>query len=230
MITTLARADSAAGEVALRRRDAHTELIVGGVFAMDTVDVSTEVELATVALRRHRQPRRVLVGGLGLGFTAETVLADPRVESVEVVEIVEPLIDWARSGLLPTDLADPRLHLRPGDVATVLEQTPGEWDLILLDVDNGPDFLVRPENADLYAGAGLVAAAAARAPGGLLAIWSSHRAPELRDGLGRLGSATPDDTVEELVRVIDRDGRRLEYAIYLLSGAGADLVPPHPGE
>lgn len=215
--TTLARAESSIGEVALRRRGRHTELIVDGAFVMDTVDVSTEVELAELALDRHPAPRRVLVGGLGLGYTAAAVAADDRVRHVAVVEMAEPLVDWARAGLLPTDLDDPRIHLRAADVGEVLVATPGEWDVILLDVDNGPGFLVREENAELYAPVGLRRAVAALAPGGVLAIWSSHAAPELLETLRALGVGT----VEEVLRHVQREGRDLEYGIYLLAGVGA---------
>lgn len=212
--TTVARAASTIGEVALRRRGPHTELIVDGVFVMDTVDVGTEVELAALPLGRHPAPRRVLVGGLGLGFTAARVLADERVEEVTVVEIAEPLLDWARAGLLPAPgLEDPRLTVQAGDVAAVLAASPGGWDILLLDIDNGPGFLVRAGNAQLYAAPGLACAAAALAPGGILAIWSSHRAPELLEALRGLRSTT----VEEVVCRVERDGRRFDYAIYLLT-------------
>ena len=220
---TLARADSAVGEVALRSRGEVVELVVGGVFVMDTVDTSTEIELATTALARHAAPRRVLVGGLGLGFTAAAVLTDGRVEEVVVAEIAAPLVGWAARGLLPADgLRDPRLDVRPVDVAEVLRRTPGEWDLVLLDVDNGPGFLVRPENAGLYGATGLRAAVAALAPGGLLAIWSSHRAPDLYASL----AAVCPGPVSEVVRRVLREGRDLEYAIYLAAaqpGARTDL-------
>lgn len=219
---TIARAECAVGEVALRSRGPHTELIVNGAFVMDTVDVSTEVALATHALERHLDPRRVLVGGLGLGFTARAVLDDPRVEQATIVEIASPLIEWAGAGMLPAaGLDDERLTLRAGDVAEVLAQTLGEWDLILLDVDNGPGFLVRDANAALYAEAGLAAAARALRRGGILAIWSSHRSPELLAALEVLASAqspsaVDSGTVEEVIHPIEREGRAFEYAIYLL--------------
>ena len=214
LVQTVARADSAAGEVVLRTRGEVTELVVGGVFVMDTVDVSTEVELARVALSRHSHPGRVLVGGLGLGFTAAAVLADRRVREVRVAEIAAPLAEWAERGLLPAPgLGDERLTVQVADVGTVLAATPGEWDVVLLDVDNGPGFLVRPENADLYAVAGLRSAAAALAPGGVLAIWSSHRAPDL---LATLRTSQRGET-EELVRRVQREGREFDYAIYVLT-------------
>lgn len=216
---TIVRADSAVGEVALRRRcpasgPAVTELIVNGAFVMDTVDVSTEIELAHLALDRHPSPRRVLIGGLGLGFTARAILDDPRVEQLTVAEIAAPLVDWAHAGLLPNDLGEHRIHLVVGDVADHLRT--GKWDAILLDVDNGPGFLVRAENAELYARAGLGAAAAALAPGGILAIWSSHLAPELAEALRSLEVGS----VDEVVREIQREGRSFDYATYVLSRAG----------
>jgi spermidine synthase len=229
-LRTVARADSAVGDVALRRRGEVLELVVDGVFVMDTVDVSTETDLAALSLARHRRPLRVLVGGLGLGFTTATVLSDERVEHVVTAEIAGPLIDWARAGLLPVSgLDDPRLTLRNVDVAELLRDPSPAWDLVLLDVDNGPGFLVRPENAELYAGAGLRAAVATLRPGGILAIWSSHRAPALHRALHALG----EGSVAEVVREVHRDGRELHYVIYLVTRAGADrtdLSAPHTHE
>ena len=128
-------------------------------------------------------------------------------------DIVAPLLDWARAGLLPVDLGDRRLRLRCADIADVLQTSAGEWDLILLDVDNGPGFLVREENAGLYARAGLSMTAAALAPGGTLAIWSSHRAPDLLAALRSLDVGT----AEEVVREVRREGRCFDYAVYLLT-------------
>ena len=227
---TIARADSAVGEVALRRRGEVVELIVDGAVVMDTDDVTTEVDLDTLSLSLHPGPGRVLVGGLGLGFTASAVLADPRVTQVVVAEIAAPLLDWAREGLLPANgLSDPRLTLRTADVGDLLSQTARTWDLVLLDVDNGPDFLVRRENAGLYAAAGLRASIDALRPGGVLAIWSSHRAPALLEALVCLG----EGPVQEVVRQVHREGRELEYAIYLVTrgrGGRADLAALPAGE
>ncbi|HYN29949.1 MAG TPA: hypothetical protein VES95_08780 [Dermatophilaceae bacterium] len=225
----VARACSAAGEVALRRRGRVLELVLDGRFAMDTVDTSTEVALAAAALEVCADPSRVLVGGLGLGFTARAVLADRRVGRVDVVELAEPLVAWARAGLVP-ELADleggGRCRLAVADVADVLAGTAapgspaGPWDLVLLDVDNGPGFLLREANADLYAVPGLERAAARLAPGGVLAAWSSDLAPDLLAGLrevaGRRGGA-----VAERRLPVAREGRLLDYALYLLLPAPA---------
>jgi len=211
----LGRATGAHGEVLLRRRGAVTELIVDGVFAMDDVDTSTERALATETLRRcPGAGLRVLVGGLGLGWTAATVLAEPRVAEVTVAELQPALVRWAGAGLLPGLPAEPdeRLRLTVADVAAALAEDPGGWDAVLLDVDNGPAFLVHESNASLYSDAGLATAVAALRPGGVLAIWSADPAPELADRLTALPGTTD---VEHLVLPVERDGRRFDYAIVL---------------
>jgi spermidine synthase len=216
----LGRAAGAHGEVLLRRRRSqdgaqHLELVVDGVFAMDDVDTSTERLLATEALSRcPGDGLQVLVGGLGLGWTAATVLADPRVAGVDVVELQPALVGWAARGLLPSlaGVSDRRLRLRVGDVATAAAAGPGRWDAVLLDVDNGPGFLVHESNAPLYRPAGLATALAALRPGGVLAIWSSDPAPELLADLAAVPGATG---AEQVLLPVRRDGRRYEYAVVL---------------
>jgi spermidine synthase len=221
-VVTVAREDTPHGEVALRRRAEVLELVVDGAFAMDTVDTSTERLLAQVALADVAEPRRVLDGGLGLGFTARAVLADPRVEHLDVVELAEPLVRWARESLVPelAGLEGARCSLHVADVLDVLHGRAvprGPWDLVLLDVDNGPDFLVHAHNAALYDGPALAAARAAVRPGGALVVWSSHRAPALLAGLEAV--AHDDDEVAELVVPVEREGHRLDYALYRLGRA-----------
>ncbi|MGY2080295.1 spermidine synthase [Modestobacter sp. SYSU DS0657] len=222
-VQLLGRAGGPHGEVALRRRTgddgvAHLELIVDGVFAMDDVDTSTERALATEALARCAGGElRVLVGGLGLGWTAATVLAEPRVGAVDVVELQPALVGWAGGGLLPALPDDPRLRLHTADVAAHLANHPGRYDAVLLDVDNGPAFLVHQGNAGLYEGPGLTRALGALRPGGVLAIWASDPVPELADRLRRLPGAT---AVEHLVLPVERDGRAFDHAIAIARRAG----------
>lgn len=222
---TLAREATPHGEVALRRRGEVLELVVDGSFAMDTADTATEQLLARTALDEVSHPRRVLDAGLGLGFTARAVLADPRVERLDVIELAEPLVRWARQGLVAelAGLESPRCSLHVADVLDVLHGRAGPrgpWDLVLLDVDNGPDFLIHEDNAALYTGAGLAAAGAAVRPGGALVVWSSHRAPDLLAALGAV--AEPGDDLTELLVPTERDGRRFDYALYRLRRA----LPP----
>lgn len=222
---TLAWAEGPRGQVVLRRRGEHVELIVNGAFAMDTVDTSTEVELARRALAATPKPQRLLVGGLGLGFTARTVLADPRVERLDVVEIEDQLVAWARegpdSGIVPelTGLEDdPRCRLWTADIVDVLAgraEPAGPWDVIVLDVDNGPGFLVHEANIRLYAVDGLRAALAQVDAEGAVLIWSSHRAPALLADLAVVAQHA-GGSAEEVVLPVAREGRSLTYFLYLL--------------
>ena len=205
----IARAESPRGEVVLReRRDENTptilELRVNGVFVMDTLETTSERALAHAALGVVERPRRVLVGGLGLGFTMHEVLADARVESCTVVEIEQAVVDWMRDGTIahgPQMLADERLSVVVADVAVALQEA-GEaaYDLVLLDVDNGPGYLVHDVNEALYEQPFLQTAH--RATAQALAIWSASEAPQLGAAMeavfGNVG-ATPYD-----VRLGDR--------------------------
>ncbi|WP_148572769.1 spermidine synthase [Nocardioides caldifontis] len=188
----VARATSERGEVVLReRRDPDApegsttvlELRVNGVFVMDNCETSSEVALAEAALSVVDEPRSVLVGGLGLGFTAHEVLADHRVEHLVVAELEEALVGWFRDGTIPHGqafLADDRLSIAVVDVRQVVAEAAEEsFDLVLLDVDNGPDFLVHEGNAELYGPEFLAAVHRCLRPGGAVAVWSSTRAPGL---------------------------------------------------
>ena len=188
----VARAETERGELVLRERrpadgPASLELRANGVFVMDTLEVSSERAMATAALALVDEPRAVLVGGLGLGYTMHEVLADSRVERCTVVEIEQALVDWMRDGTVPTGpslLADERVTLVVADVAVALaEAVPASYDLVLLDVDNGPGHLVHSTNAALYEEPALKAARAALRPGGALVVWSADEAPELADTL-----------------------------------------------
>jgi spermidine synthase len=198
-----ARATTERGEVVLRERRSTTdaeaakvlELRVNGVFVMDTLETTTEQELARSALDQVDEPRAVVVGGLGLGYTAHEVLADRRVERLVVVEIEEPLVEWMRDGTVPhgpSYLADERLTVVVADIRQAMtEAAPDSYDLVLLDVDNGPGYLVHEQNADVYRPEFLSSVARALRPGGAVALWSSARSPELYDGLVTVfGAAT----------------------------------------
>jgi spermidine synthase len=224
----LARAPAAGGgELVLRvrpraqagGRDTY-ELIVDGVFAMDTVQVSSELRLASETLARLDPPPqpgwRVLVGGLGFGYTLRELLADKRVGPVDVVELEPALVDWVRDGLVAPALGlleDVRTTVIVADLVTHLSTLPPAWyDAILLDIDNGPDFLVHQSNSTLYAEPALRQAVAALRPGGRLAIWSAAASPALAERL-RIVAAE----VEVVTLPIHREGRTFDYVLYLAS-------------
>jgi len=194
----IARAESERGEVVLReRRDANTptvlELRVNGVFVMDSLETTTERALAHAALALVEHPASVLVGGLGLGYTLHEVLADSRVESCVVVELEPAVVDWMRDGTVahgPKVLADDRVSVVVADVASALQEArESTYDLVLLDVDNGPGYLVHDANEALYREPFLESAH--RATAGVLAIWSATEAPQLEAALRAVfGNAT----------------------------------------
>ncbi|WP_224766398.1 spermidine synthase [Nocardioides campestrisoli] len=183
----VARAESERGELVLRRRTRPgapdvLELRVNGVFVMDTLETGSEIEMAALALDLVEAPVDVVIGGLGLGFTTQRVLADPRVEKVTVVEIEEPLIGWMRDGTVPHGpglLADRRLQIVNADISMAVAEARQGHDLLLLDVDNGPHYLVHRDNAELYRERFLTQCRELLNPGGVLVVWSSDHSPEL---------------------------------------------------
>ena len=207
-LVTLARADSALGEIALRRRGEVVELVVNGVFAMDSVETCSELALADAA---GIPPGRVLVGGLGLGFTAARLL-DNGAARVDVVELAAPLVEWARNGVtdrLGRVASDPRVTLHDGDIADWIGADQGPRDAVLLDVDNGPGFLLHDRNRRLYRADHLAAVRAMLAPGGVLVVWCEAPSPGL---LATLRTLDPD--AEELLIPVEREGRSFDYALY----------------
>jgi len=226
---TLARAEGVSGELTLRRRDgteagldAVFELIVNGVFLMDTAETSTERMLADQVLERLAAPRRILVGGLGLGVTLGRLLTDVRVDRVDVVEVEALLVEWLRAGLVPgadAVLADPRVHVTVADVRDVLRHAvAGTYDGVVLDVDNGPDFLVRAANAAVYRPASVHDVTTALAPGGVVAVWSAAPSAALETTLAEVVGRC-----QEVVRTVERNGRSVTYHIYL---ARRQACPP----
>jgi spermidine synthase len=229
-VQMIARHIGSRGEVVLRRRlgagRSVDELIINGAFAMDSSESSTEGMLGELALPSGHA-RRILVGGLGLGYTVAAICAKD-VDVIDVVEIEECLVDWAYQGVTATLAAvasDPRVRLHTRDVRLVLEGLGdgpiGPWDAIVLDIDNGPDFLIHAENQALYSEAGLRGAYAQLAVGGTLAIWCQGRAPELRAALQRIAPCT-----HEHISKVFRGERSFEYAIYTLSRPKESLCCP----
>ena len=215
----VARAQTPRGEIVLReRRDpdspAVLELRVNGVFVMDTLETGSEKELAQAALAHVDRPRAVVVGGLGLGFTAHEVLADKRVERLVVVEIEDDLVRWMRDGTVPhgpSYLADERLTVVTADIGLVMaEATAGSYDLVLLDVDNGPAQLVHAQNEAVYRADFLRQVHDALRTGGLLAFWSAAESDALQDALADVfGNSTA------IPHEVSLQGRDERYWLYL---------------
>lgn len=170
------------GEMILYRRGNDHMILVDRDELMSSRMSGSEEALAVMTAARlgNRPGQRWLIGGYGMGFTLRAALGVlPEDAQVTVAELVPEIVDWARgpmAHMTGDSLADPRTNIRVGDVADLIRD--GGCDAILLDVDNGPDGLVRAENDRLYSAAGLAAARAALTPGGILAIWSAAPDPE----------------------------------------------------
>jgi spermidine synthase len=194
---TIERVATPAGEMTLSRRGDEFSIRVRGIELMNSQSHQSEDELGrrTCAMIRDVAAPRVLVGGLGLGFTLRAVL-DSCAGAIDVVELVPDVVRWNRTvlaDLAGRPLEDPRVTVIEDDVGRVIEKATG-YHAIILDVDNGPDELFA-SNAKLYRRTGLVAAFRALVPGGVYAAWSSFESDTFTKWLRDVGF---DVTVERI--------------------------------
>jgi spermidine synthase len=174
-----ARIPGTDGELRLMRRGAEFSIKLGTNELMNSRLSGSEAALATLAAKKleaNKKPK-LLVGGLGMGFTLRAALAVLGTRArIVVAELVPAVVAWARgpmAEIFGDSLSDPRVSIRETDVAEVIRSSRSKFDAILLDVDNGPEGLTRKANDALYDPAGLNAAYAALRSGGVLAVWSS---------------------------------------------------------
>lgn len=210
----IARLTTATGEWQLQRRSGHYEIICNGVFLMASYNRESDRQLARLALERlEGDALRVIVGGLGIGFTAQAVLEDGRVRQLDVVEVEPVITAWHRTYFASScgqPLEDPRTHLIEQDLFDV-PLASRSWDAILLDTDNGPDWLARDANARFYRADTVERFLTALTPRGVLAFWSAAPAPEFSERLADLAGRV------EAVEVADEmaPGRASSAWIYL---------------
>ncbi|KMO10716.1 parallel beta-helix repeat-containing protein, partial [Methylobacterium platani JCM 14648] len=196
-------------------------IVVDGMELMGSHRSGSERELALLAcgaLRDHPAPR-VLIGGLGMGFTLRAALAvlGPQARVV-VAELVPAVVAWARGPLAPIFgdcLDDPRVEIREGDVNRVIQSGPEAWDAILLDVDNGPRGLVSRGNDRLYDVWGLKRARWSLRPGGRLAVWSGCPDRKFKARLQRTGFAVAEHRIRS-----ERPGRT-PHVVWIATRPGA---------
>jgi spermidine synthase len=179
------------GALSLRRRRSLTtgvdvyEIKLGDEFLMSSAFTVAEVALARLGLAALRRSGiDVVVGGLGLGYTAQAVLENLAVKSLIVVDALAEVIEWHEQGLLPLGkglTSDPRCRLIHGDFFAMSDSTGGfdlhaprrRFDAVLVDIDHSPRKLLHPRHAALYAPVGLQKLAAHLNPGGVFALWSN---------------------------------------------------------
>jgi spermidine synthase len=185
----LDRRATAIGEISLRRRlepslqvDVY-EVKLGDEFLMSSLFTVSEVALATLALAElPGSDLDVVVGGLGLGYTARAVLEDPRVRSLHVVEALAEVIEWHERALLPLSAeltSDPRCTLVHGDFFALVEagagfgpSVPERCDAVLVDIDHSPRHTLDPDHGSFYSAEGMALLASRIRPGGAFALWS----------------------------------------------------------
>ncbi|MFA1550136.1 spermidine synthase [Actinomadura chokoriensis] len=175
------RAPGVGGELVLRRAGDDYEIISNGVFLMDTRNGESERLLVRACVRGLDGPVRLLIGGLGVGFSLAEALTLPGVAHITLVEREHAVIGWHASALRPWSggaLDDPRVTVRCADLLDVVaDPAIGRFDALCLDIDNGPDWTVTPRNARLYAPTGLDLLTRLLTPRGVLAVWSANAAP-----------------------------------------------------
>jgi spermidine synthase len=211
---TVARARIADGtEFVLGRYGDDWVIRVGPRVLMSNRMHDSEEALAALALARVANPREVLVGGLGLGYTARAVLDRTSSETeVTVLELMPELVDWNHwhlGVLAGYPLADARCHIVVGDVFDTLRKSPATFDVILLDVDNGPRGLTQPKNQRLYGDWGVRVCLAALRPNGVLAVWSQGPSARYLRALEKSGRDV------EMVTVEARIGSGTEHVVFL---------------
>ena len=208
-------------ELRLMRRGGDFMITLDRNELMNSRMSGSEEALATMTAERlaGRKGQHWLVGGYGMGFTLRAALAvlgsDAR---LTVAELVPKIVEWARgpmAGLTGGCLDDPRVTLVQADVALQIAAARNAYDAILLDVDNGPDGLVRAGNDRLYTREGLAAAKAALTPGGVLAVWSAGKDPVFAGRLRKAGFA-----VEEVQVRARSNGKGAKHTIWFAVSPG----------
>ncbi|MFZ2159286.1 MAG: spermidine synthase [Bradyrhizobium sp.] len=206
-----ARVPGAEVELRLMQRGNEFSMKIGPNELMNSRLSGSEEALATLACRRLEAVKapHLLIGGLGMGFTLRAALAvlGPKAR-ITVAELVPAVIAWAKgpmAEIFGDSLSDPRASILCADVIEVIQFHPATFDAILLDVDNGPEGLIRKANDALYDPSGLKAIRRALRPGGVLAVWSSGPHPAFSKRLRDAGFAVNEVAVRATAR---RSGAR----------------------
>ena len=216
-VQVLERVDGRSGELALRRSGADLEVILNGAFLISTANDASSRAMVSAALPHLAgHALEVLIGGLGLGYALDEALACARVAHVTVAEYEPDIVLWFRAhgeGRAERAAAGARAGraaIEVVDVADVLAAHPWGFDLVSLDTDNGPGWLVREANAALYSEAGMRLARRALRPGGAVVFWSPDRYAAFEQALVGVFARVLPVAAFDVVQ-----GRRLEYTMYV---------------
>lgn len=214
------------GELRLMQRGSEFTIFAGAAELMGSRLSGSEEALASLscARLRERPSPHILIGGLGMGFTLRTALAalgpDAR---ITLAELVPEILTWARgplAGIHGDSLDDPRVTIFAGDVGDLIAGAHARYDAILLDVDNGPEGLMRAANDDLYDAHGLREAREALRPEGILAVWSASPHAVFAQRLRQMGFAVEEHRVRASGRT---SGPR--HIVWLATNSGGGAEP-----
>jgi spermidine synthase len=205
------------GEIVLYERDGAYFIRVNGLELMSSRAHGSEEDLARLALAKvQRKKPKVLVGGLGMGFTLRAVLdAVPKSAKVMVAEILPAIIFWNRNELAHlagSPLEDPRVAIVERDVAEIIAAAPSAFDAVLLDVDNGPAALTVVANERLYGPSGLATIRRCLRLGGVLGVWSADPDKAFERRLATSGFKVSTETVPAR-----RGGKGPKHTIFVAS-------------
>lgn len=210
VLLATAKVPGGEGDLRLKQRGSEFSIMAGATELMNSRLSGSEKALASLVCERlgARPAPRLLIGGLGMGFTLREALAGVGADaSIVVAELVPAVVAWARgpmAEIFSDSMTDPRVAIHEGDVGRLIRTSWAAFDAIMLDVDNGPDGLTRAGNDSLYDIAGIAAAGSALKPGGILAVWSSAPDADFTRRLRRCGFG-----VEEVrVRANGKTGAR----------------------
>jgi len=211
--TTVESANVGGSEFVLARHGGDWVVRVDQRVLMSNRVHDSEIALAEHAIARASDPEAILVGGLGLGYTLRAVLdIVPDDVEITIAELVPELVEWNRKHvgeLNDHPLESPRCRVVVGDVYDLIKRSPRTFDVLLLDVDNGPLALAQATNQRLYGDAGVRACHASLRPGGVIGVWSAGPNAKYAQRLSRFGFDV------EVLHVPARLGARAKHVLFL---------------
>ncbi|AFM40420.1 spermidine synthase [Desulfosporosinus acidiphilus SJ4] len=175
-IKVIERCITQRGELQLQKRNQDYEIISNGVFLMSTYNGDSERKLVSMALKFSSNPQKVLVAGLGVGYSLQEMLDETEVKEVVVLELEAKIIEWNYnyfSPLMGNYLKDSRIRIIQQDLLTWLDSAEDKFDTVCIDIDNGPEWTVMESNCRLYTEKGLYSLSKILNPYGVVSFWSS---------------------------------------------------------
>lgn len=197
--TIIERCLTQRGELQLQRRYQDYEIISNGVFLMATYNGNSERQLVSIPLNLSPNPRKVLIAGLGVGFSLQEALRESHIDEVVVLEIEPKIIEWNYTYISPltgNDLMDTRIRIVQDDFLTWLDCTEELFDVVCIDIDNGPEWTVTESNCRLYTETGLYSISKVLSSFGIVAFWSATQSIEFGNRLKQCFSNVKEYPVE----------------------------------